>query len=71
MRLPFKIIWRIFQLVFALVLVFLISFFVTLALRTPEPEVPADENFTASTNSEVSLAIKRQMIFIFVEKSFC
>lgn len=58
MRLPFKIIWRIFQLVFALVLVFLISFFVTLALRTPEPEVPADENLSASTNSEVSIGEK-------------
>lgn len=57
-----KIIFRLIQIIFALAVVFVASFFVTLALRTPEPEEIPDEKIYASNYSEVGIAGKIERV---------
>lgn len=57
-----KIIFRLIQIIFALAAVFVASFFVTLALRTPEPEEIPDEKIYASNYSEVGIAGKIERV---------
>lgn len=57
-----KIIFRLIQIIFALAVVFVASFFVTLALRTPEPEEIPDEKIYASNYSEIGIAGKIERV---------
>lgn len=57
-----KIIFRLIQIIFALVIVFVASFLVTLALRTPEPEDLPDGKIYARNYSEVGVAGKIERI---------
>lgn len=60
LRRPFRIILRLLQIISALVVVFFASFFVTLAIRTPEPEIPEGAKVSAPVreNPEVGLGEK-------------
>ncbi len=51
LRRPFRIIWRIFKLIFALAVVFIASFFITLALRSQEPSAAVTKTVEKTSES--------------------
>ena len=57
-----QIIARLIQIIFALIVIFVASFLVTLALRTPEPEEIPGETIYAHNYSEVGIAGKIERI---------
>ena len=62
LRRSVKIIFRLIQIIFGLAIVFVASFLVTLALRTPEPEEIPGEKIYAHNYSEVGIAGKIERI---------
>jgi penicillin-binding protein 1A len=59
----FKYIIRFFQIIFGLIAVFIISFFVTLALRASDDSAQIEERYSTSTNKK-SLAQESEMGFL-------
>lgn len=59
-RRSFKYIIRFFQIIFAMIFVFLASFFVTLALRTEPPDDAVEISEKVSANEKVSAPVKKK-----------